>query len=163
MLVHMAEWNIDCTLDLVTCYGGLPSGYDPATEAFRVYDYPGKEGRKRLLHTLKKRDYAYVGIICSAEPIMLWWKWMLALRLPAKVFIVNENGDYFWVHRDNFESVSAFVRERSGLTGAGAVRTAGRLLAFPFALVYLLMYAFTVHARRRIRLSMGGIKEPSKS
>ena len=163
MLVHMSEWNIDCSLDLVTCYGGLPAGYDPTTEVFRVYDYPGKEGRKRLLETLKKRDYAYVGIICSAEPIMLWWKWMLALRLPGKVFIVNENGDYFWVHRDNFASVRAFVLERSGLTGAGAVRTLGRLVAFPFALLYLLMYAFTVHARRRLRLIVNGNSPRPKS
>ena len=130
---------------------------------FPRYDYPGKEGRKRLLETLKKRDYAYVGIICSAEPIMLWWKWMLALRLPARVFIVNENGDYFWAHRDNFASVRAFVLERSGLTGAGAVRTLGRLVAFPFALLYLLMYAFTVHARRRLRLAIHGNSPRPKS
>ena len=32
---------------------------------------------------------------------MTKWKWLIALRIPAKVFIVNENGDYFWLHRDN--------------------------------------------------------------
>jgi hypothetical protein len=94
---------------------------------------------------------------------MLWWKWFLALRLPAKLFIVNENGDYFWFHRDNFASVREFALERSGLTGAGAVRTLGRLLAFPFTLFYLLMYAFTVHARRRLRLALSGNSQGSKS
>ena len=156
MLVHMAEWNVDCSLDLVTCYAGLPDGFDPATEVFRVFEYAGKEGRARLLKLLRERDYAYIGIICSTEPIMLWWKWYLALWVPAKLFIVNENGDYFWFHRDNGESLRAFVLERSGLTGAGAVRTVGRLLAFPFAILYLLMYAFTVHARRRLRQAMKG-------
>lgn len=163
MLGHMTEWNVDCALDLVTCYGGLPMGFDPATEVFRVTDYPGKEGRNRLLKLLRQRDYAYVGIICSTEPIMLWWKWFLALRIPAKLFIVNENGDYFWLNRDNLASVRAFALERSGLTGAGAVRTLGRLLAFPFALLYLLMYAFTVHARRRLRLALNGNSQGSKS
>jgi hypothetical protein len=28
---------------------------------------------------------------------MTKWKWMLAARLPGKVFVVNENGDYFWL------------------------------------------------------------------
>jgi hypothetical protein len=162
MLGHMAEWDVDCPLDLVTCYAALPAGFDPATEVFRVFDYPGKEGRKRLLQVLKKRDYAYIGIICSTEPIMLWWKWFLALRLPAKLFIVNENGDYFWFHRDNLDSVRAFALERSGLTGAGAARTLGRLMAFPFTLFYLLMYAFTVHARRRLRLALSGNSQESK-
>jgi len=56
MLGHMAEWDVDCPLDLVTCYAGLPAGFDPATEVFRVFEYPGKDGRKRLLETLKKRE-----------------------------------------------------------------------------------------------------------
>ena len=36
---------------------------------------------------------------------------------------------------------------RSGLAGAGAVRTLARVISFPFTLLYLLLYATTVHAR----------------
>ena len=85
---------------------------------------------------------------------MTKWKWMLALRIPAKVFIINENGDYFWIHRENAAIVREFVLTRMGLEGAGAIRTIGRLLLVPFAVLYLLLYAFAAHAGRRFRLAL---------
>ena len=42
------------------------------------------------------------------------------------------------------------VLYRSGLAGAGAVRTLVRLISFPFALLYLLLYATVAHARRAL-------------
>ena len=59
---------------------------------------------------------------------MTKWKWLLALRVPAKFFIVNENGDYFWLHRENAAVMREFVLVRRAL-GAGAIRTFARLLA----------------------------------
>jgi len=47
--------------------------------------------------------------------------------------------------------IRQFVLLRSGLAGAGAVRTLARLFLFPFTLLYLLLYATTVHARRALR------------
>jgi hypothetical protein len=82
---------------------------------------------------------------------MTKWKWVLALRIPAKVFVVNENGDYFWLDRQHLGVIRRFVLLRSGLAGAGAVRTLARLFLFPFTLLYLLLYAATVHARRALR------------
>jgi hypothetical protein len=76
---------------------------------------------------------------------------MLALRIPAKVFIINENGDYFWLDRMHLGPLRQFVLFRSGLAGAGAVRTLIRLISFPFALMYLLLYAASAHARRAMR------------
>ena len=92
-----------------------------------------------------------VGIICSDEPIMAKWKWVLAARLPGKVFILNENGDYFWLDRGHLSNVRHFILFRAGLTGAGAVRTLARLALFPFTLLYLILYAATIHLRRRLR------------
>ncbi|MBS1856377.1 MAG: hypothetical protein JST11_13505, partial [Acidobacteria bacterium] len=66
-------------------------------------------------------------------------------------FIVNENGDYFWLDRLHLAAIGRFVLFRSGLGGAGAVRTLVRLISFPFALMYLLLYATTAHARRALR------------
>jgi thiosulfate reductase cytochrome b subunit len=40
---------------------------------------------------------------------------------------------------------------RAGLAGAGAVRTLARFFLFPFTLLYLLLYATTVHFRRVLR------------
>lgn len=85
---------------------------------------------------------------------MTKWKWLLALRLPAKVFIINENADYFWVNREQARNVREFVLVRLGLAGEGSIRTIGRLLIFPFALLYLLLYAFAAHSGRIIRQAL---------
>ena len=47
----------------------------------------------------------------------------------------------------------AFLLVRLGLSGAGAIRTLGRLLIFPFSVLFLLLYAFVAHARRAINTS----------
>ncbi len=139
-------------IDLVTCYAGLPEGFAPDTVVYRVTDYATPEARDQFFRTLRGRGYAMGIVICSAEAIMTKWKWMLGLRVPAKFLILNENGDYFWLHRENTSTLRQFVLVRLGLHGAGAMRTVARLLFFPFSLLFLLMYAFVAHSRRRLRL-----------
>ena len=59
-------------------------------------------------------------------PIMTKWKWVLVQpRLPAKVFVINENGDYFWLDRGHSRAILHFALFRAGLTGSGAARTIG--------------------------------------
>jgi hypothetical protein len=144
-------WAAPYRFDLVTCYGGIPAGLPEDTDVFRVQDFGTPELREDLIRKLRARDYAYVGLICSAEPIMTKWKWLVALKVPAKVFIINENGDYFWLHRENWAVVREFALVRAGLYGTDAPRTIARLLAFPFAVIYLLLYAFTAHAKSKLR------------
>src|SRR3990172_9311483 len=61
----------DIFVDLVTCYPGLPKGFYPHnTNVYRVTDYRGRPGRKRLYRELAANRYSIAGIICSAEPIM---------------------------------------------------------------------------------------------
>jgi hypothetical protein len=135
-------------IDLVTCYTGAPGGLDAV---YSVGDYRGRDERRKLYRALAAKRYSIMGMVCSAEPIMTKWKWALAARLPVKVFIINENGDYFWLDRGHWRNVLHFALFRAGLTGSGAARTLGRLLVFPFALSYLLLYASTVHVRRAWR------------
>lgn len=137
--------------DLVTCYGGLPADYPSDTRVFRIPDYPGRTGLKRLFSELLARRYPVLGIICSAEPIMTKWKWAIAARLPAKVFLVNENGDYFWLDYSNWRITAYFALLRAGLAGPGALRSLARLALFPFTLLYLLLYAAAAHLRRALR------------
>src|SRR5262249_44440591 len=142
----------DIYIDLITCYASLPQGFDPErTRVYRVGDYRGREARKRLYRELAANRYALLGMICSGEVVMGKWKWMLGLRTPAKIFIINENGDYFWLDRIHARTISQFVLLRAGLARSGAVRTIVRLISFPFTLLYLLLYATTVHARRALR------------
>lgn len=141
-------WGSDVALDLVTCYARLPEGMPEDARVYRTTEYRDRDARKRLLAELRANRYGLVGMICSGEPIMMKWKWALALRLPAKVFLINENGDYFWLDRGHLDLIRQIVLLRSGLAGTGAVRTLARVVCFPFALTYLLLYAAVAHARR---------------
>ena len=146
------SWGDQIFIDLVTCYATLPKGFEARnTRIYRVADYRGREARARLYRELAGHHYSLMGIICSGEPVMTKWKWVLALRIPAKIFIINENGDYFWLDRKHAGPIRRFVLYRSGLAGEGAVRTMARLVSFPFTLLYLLIYATSVHARRALR------------
>ena len=147
-------WGDQIHIDLVTCYATLPKGFEAHnTRLYRVVDYRGRAARGRLYRELASNDYSLVGIICSGEVVMAKWKWVIALRLAAKVFIINENGDYFWFDRMHLGAIRQFVLYRSGLAGSGAVRTLVRLISFPFTLMYLVLYATSAHARRALRKS----------
>jgi hypothetical protein len=154
VLPHLQrQFGDDVEVDLVTCFAGTPKGYDSRTTVYRVGDYATPERRSEFVRTLQARGYSSSGMICSGESIMTKWKWMLFFRLPAKFFIMNENGDYFWVHRDNWNTIKRFTRARLGLAGEGTLRTMGRLLIFPFSVLYLLLYALTVHTMRKARMA----------
>ena len=137
-------------LDLVTCYAGAPDAWrQEQGTVYRTSNYAGSEGRSRLYKELRANGYDVIGIVCSGEPILFKWKWMLAFQVPAKVFILNENGDYFWLDRGQWKTALHFLLFRTGLTGASAVSTVARLLFFPFTLTFLLIYAAMAHLRRK--------------
>ena len=135
-------------IDLVTCYPGLPQGFDG--QVFRVTDY-GPAGRNQVLANLASREYPVAGMICSGEPIMTKWKWWLGAHLKSKLFVLNENGDFFWLDWGHRRNITGFIAYRAGLTGAAAVPTLVRFLLFPLTLAYLILYAGTVHLRRKVR------------
>jgi hypothetical protein len=152
LLPVLYQTHAEMICDLVTCYAGAPKNFREEQGAvYRVTDYPAGDARQRFYKELGANGYSIVGIICSAEPIMTKWKWMLAARLPGKVFVVNENGDYFWMDHSNLAVIRYFILFRAGLTGSGAVRTLARVVLFPFSLLYLILYALTVHLRRILR------------
>jgi hypothetical protein len=155
IITHLrANWGEGMPIDLVTCYDGRPAGLDENTQIFHVAGYGTPELRRKLAAELRGRDYAYAGMICAAEPIMSKWKWWLAAKVPAKFFLINENGDYFWLNRLHLPAMRGFVMVRMGLAGAGAIRTLGRLIVFPFAILYLLLYTGAVHLRRFLRVKL---------
>jgi hypothetical protein len=152
LLPGLYQTHPEMEADLATCFAGLPEAFrEDRGRVYRINNYPAGPARKRLFAELRTRGYDVVGIICSAEPIMTKWKWALAFRIPAKVFILNENSDYFWLDWNHWYTIRHFVIFRSGLAGAGAVRTVARLVLFPFTLAYLVLYAAMAHLRRRLR------------
>ena len=142
----------DVQVDLLTCYAGQPKALREAARVYRISDYGGGGGanRARLLADVSERKYNVLGLICSAEPIMTKWKWWLAWKLPgAKSFVLNENGDYFWIDRAHMAMLSHFVLFRLGLSGAGAPAAIARLLFLPVAAAGLVLFACWAHLRRR--------------
>jgi hypothetical protein len=145
-------WGGEVPIDLVSCYANLPAGFDAATtQVYRVADYRGRQARRQLYRQLRQHRYSLIGIVCSGEPLMAKWKLALALRIPAKVFVINENGDFFWLDRKHLKPIRQFMLLRAGLAGSGAVRTLASVFLFPFGLLYLMLYASAVHARRALR------------
>ncbi len=142
-------------LDLVTCYPGAPAALDATSRIWRTQDFVDAPSRARLLAELKSTGASVLAIVCSNEAIMSRWKWWLVWKLPAKVLIVNENADCFWLDTANLGTLGRFALLRAGLSGEPAGRTLLRCAAFPFVLAYLLLYATIVHARRRMRLTFG--------
>jgi hypothetical protein len=139
-------------IDIVTCYGDPPAAFARDRGAvFNTAQYQGRDGQKRLAAELWTKHYSAVGIICAESPILFKWKWFLATQLPGKLFIVNENVDYFWVDRGNWHIVRKFVLYRLGLSGADAARTLTQLALFPFTVLWLLLFAAWVHTRRFLR------------
>lgn len=146
-----AKFGADVPLDLVTCYEGAPGRF--AQNGGAVYDvnnFRGRHGRFRLLRQLRARRYPIVGIVCSGERILGKWKWVIAAALPAKILVINENVDCFWVDRGHWGNIRGFVKHRAGLADAGIVRTFASVAAFPFIFLYLLLYATVVHLRRAL-------------
>lgn len=139
-------------VDLVTCFPGAPAGFDETRGAvYRVHEYRGKARRKDLYAKLKMPEPGLCVVICSGESIMTKWKWSLAWHANAKVIIVNENGDFFFLDYSNWRSIKQLMLYRAGLTGGNAVNTLAHLALFPFTLTYLLLFAAWVHLRRKAR------------
>ena len=139
-------------MDLFTCFAGLPAGLAGGSAVYHSYDCQGRTARKQLYRELAARGVGVLVILCTGEPIMPKWKWALALNLPVRLLVVNENGDAFWFDRTNLKTIIHFVLFRAGLTGGDAVRTVSQALLFPFTVLYLLLYAAVVHLRRKARV-----------
>ena len=137
----------DVPIDLVTCFPSTPGG---VAEVYNVNDYRGTKQRLALARALRGRGYPVAGIVCSNEALLKTWKWALAAALPAKLLIINENADWFWLDRAHWQHLSRFLQYRVGLADAGIVRTLARIVIFPFTLLYLLLYAAAVHFRRAV-------------
>lgn len=141
-------------IDLVTCFSGLPEGFRESNgKVYRVRDYPGWDGAKRLATELRAWGPTVLGIICAGVPVMSKWKWMLAAALQSKLFVLNENGDYFWVDYSNAKTIWHFAAYRAGLTGSNSVLLPLRMLAYPFGMAFLAGYALWVHGKRWVRLN----------
>jgi len=151
-LQHLYTHHPAEQVDLLTCYEGGPSNLELHRGGVTsIHSHTGFAGRRALMRTLARSRYDVVAIFCAGQPIMTRWKWAVALRVPAKVLIVNENADYFWLDSGNLSNLRALVKERMNWRVAASPRLFFELLAYPFVLGYLLAYAGWIHSRRLLR------------
>jgi hypothetical protein len=141
-------------LDILTCHPGAPRGFDPARgRLFHVQDFQGASKRRELFAQLKRRQPDVCGLLCTGASIMTAWKWLTAWHSRSKIFLVNENADYFWLDRGHVRILWRFALTRAGLGGGHTLAHLGQILLFPFTLAFLLVYAAQVHLRRKLRAS----------
>lgn len=138
-------------IDLCTCFTGAPAALGAAGKIYRTASFAANAARAELYRELQTNGYHALGIVCSAEPIMTKWKWMLAYQIGARTFLINENADYVWFDRLHWKGLTAYASLRLGFEDSGAVRTLARIVLLPFSLVYLSLYALRVHALRALR------------
>ncbi len=136
--------------DLLTCFPGLPAGLPDSAAVFRV---PERPDRRKLLRDLRTRRPDVVAVVCSGEPFLFKSKVAAAFLISAKVFIVNENADYFPLDYAHSGLLIRMALDRAGLAGHSAARNVGGVICFPFALAWLVLYAAWAHARRAMNLA----------
>jgi hypothetical protein len=141
--------NANACVDLLTCFDGQPACLHNGA-VFRTQDYVDKPSRRALIDEFRRNRYDVIAVMCTGEPVMTKWKWYIAAAVPAKILIVNENADWFWLHRDQWSTVWKFASARLGLTGAGAARAPMQLVALPFSLTYCIAATLYFHLRRRL-------------
>ncbi|MDZ7639206.1 MAG: hypothetical protein U5J83_13305 [Bryobacterales bacterium] len=143
-------------VDVFSCLPMPETGALPGTRNFyRSQQHAGRAGRTAFVKSLRAEGYQGLVLLCANSPMLLRWKWALALQLPAKVLIANENADCYWLDIAHWRNAKSMVAERFGLRGTASFRMLGELLAFPFVLFYLLLFALVVHSRRALRLLFG--------
>jgi len=150
LLAVLSDTWPEIEIDVVTCYPGEPEGLQG--RVYRVTDYKGPAQRKRLYRDLAARQYGLTGILCTADPIMTKWKWVLAARLRSKIFVVNENADFFWLDRGHWRNALRMAQTRTGITGTAGIPALAQWLFFPVTLAYLLLFAGAVHIKRKVRM-----------
>ncbi len=143
-------------VDVFSCLPLPGEEYEaPIRDFYQSQDFRGRLQRADLIRRLRANGYQVVVIFCANSPLLLRWKWALALRLPAKVLIANENADCFWLDAAHWRQAKSMLAERSGLRGSGFFRMLAQLFLFPWVLLYLLLFALFVHGRSRLRLLFG--------
>lgn len=124
---------------LLTCLPDPP--FIPFDTVFRAFDYPSWWSKLRLLLSLRRKGWQVMAILCTGERILWRWKIVALALVPAKVLVVNENADFFWLHWENWRILCRLWAVRWAANLGGLFWTALRALVFPFTLLFLLFTA----------------------
>ena len=137
---------------LLTCRSDAPTvRFDTV---FRTFDYPSWWSKLRLLLSFRRKRWEVMAILCTGERILWRWKILALALVPAKVLVVNENADFFWLHWGNWRTLRQLLAARWGVNLGGLCSTTLRVLVFPFTLLFLLFIAAFLYTRHWWRLAI---------
>jgi hypothetical protein len=140
------------TLELCTCYPGVPAAATAFQKVWRVTDAPSYGPKWRMAREIAATRPPIAALLFSGEPVMFTWKMLLLVLLPSKILLVNENGDFFWLDRSNLSTLRQFLGARLGMNGEGLLRGLCRVVMFPLVFLFLLLFAGIGYVVRWSRL-----------
>lgn len=151
-LHHLYQVQKSSHVDLLSCYPGRPKAFDPERgSVYSVHDAAARENRGRFIRRLLANRYTIVAILCTGDPVLAKWKWVIALRAKAKILVVNEHAGFFLLDFQHRRFARMMLSLRLGVHQPFQLRLMGELLLMPFTIGYLALYAAYVHARRALR------------
>ena len=133
-------------LHLATCWPDR-SAQDFA-QVYSVGDYAGRTEKLGLLRKLRKHGFSVLAVLCTGEPIMSLWRTLALAVVPAKVIIINENGDFFWLSWENRATLRSFLSARWGVNLRHGAKIILLALLFPFTVLFLMLTALFYYLRR---------------
>jgi len=129
------------------------------SSVFQVTDYPTGWEKLGLLFSFWRKRWEVLVILCTGEPLLWRWKILALAVLPAKVIIVNEHADFFWLDWENLATLRRLMGIRWGVNLDELLFTLLRAVAFPFTLLLLLATAGFLYMRRARRLFFWKVRD----
>jgi hypothetical protein len=130
------------------------------SSVFRVTDYPTGWKKLGLLFSFRRQGWEVLVILCTGEQILWRWKMLAMALLPAKVLVVNEHADFFWLEWDNLRTVRQLLGIRWGVNLEEFFYNLLRALIFPLTFLFLISTAGFLYLRRAWRLLQWKIQGP---
>src|SRR5687768_1258048 len=131
---------------LATCWPNRRSA--EFAEIFSVVDYAGRGTKLGLLRQFRRHGYTVLVVLCTGQPVMSLWRALSLVLVPAKVIIVNENADFFWLSWENRATLRAFLGARWGINLRHSAMILLRAAAFPLTILFLMLTALFYYLRR---------------
>ena len=138
-------------VDVLTCFSTPPEAFqDQRGQVFFVTDPAIAGNRRQFLRALASVPYDIVAVLSTDSRILRNWKWAVSLLTRAKIVLIEENEDFFFLDYGYLRHIKVdFPRLRQ--EQITHLRLAGEVLLMPLMISYLLLYAGQVHLRRLLR------------
>jgi hypothetical protein len=141
--------------DVLTCYSTAPAAFDAARGTlFSVHQPDAVANRRAFANKLAHGPYDAIAILCPGSGVLAKWKWTITAQTKARLIIIDEFGDWFFVSFFNLPQLAVLLIRRSNLASLPLLLLAAvKLILAPFVVLYLLLYTALVHLRRLLRLA----------